>query len=51
MLLGLGLMAVSAALLITGVELFTENAAGAARRLGITVFGRRSCWPALNPKR
>jgi cation:H+ antiporter len=38
MVLGLGLLAVSAALLIAGAELFTENATAAARRLGITVF-------------
>jgi cation:H+ antiporter len=35
---GLGLLAVSAALLIAGAELFTENAGAAARRLRITVF-------------
>lgn len=35
---GLGLLAVSAAMLITGAELFTENAGAAARRLRITVF-------------
>ncbi len=38
MLVGLGLLAVSAVMLIAGAELFTENAAAAARRLGITVF-------------
>jgi cation:H+ antiporter len=38
MLPGFGLLAVSAVLLIAGAELFTDNAAGAARRLGITVF-------------
>jgi len=38
MLLGLGLLAVSAVMLIAGAELFTENAADAARRLQITVF-------------
>jgi len=38
MLVGLGLLAVSAVILIAGAELFTENAAAAARRLGITVF-------------
>ena len=38
MLVGLGLLAVSAAMLIAGAELFTENAANAARRLQITVF-------------
>src|SRR6266566_2162323 len=38
MLVGLGLLAVSAVILIAGAELFTENAASAARRLGITVF-------------
>src|SRR5438128_85307 len=37
--LGLGLLAVSAVLLVAGDELFTENAAAAARRLGISVFG------------
>src|SRR5947199_2644150 len=37
--LGLGLLAVSAVLLIAGAELFAENAAAAARGLGITVFG------------
>jgi cation:H+ antiporter len=36
---GFGLLAVSAVLLIAGAEVFTENAAAAARRLGITVFG------------
>lgn len=35
---GLGLLAVSAAMLIAGAELFTENAAAAARRLRITVL-------------
>ena len=35
---GLGLLAVSAALLIAGAELFTENAGAAARGLRITVF-------------
>ena len=35
---GLGLLAVSVALLIAGAELFTENAGAAARRLRITVF-------------
>jgi cation:H+ antiporter len=39
MVVGLGLLAVSAVLLIAGAELFTENAAAAARGLGITVFG------------
>lgn len=38
MVIGLGLLALSAALLIGGAELFTENVAGAAARLGITVF-------------
>jgi cation:H+ antiporter len=38
MVIGLGLLVVSAVLLIAGAELFTENVAGAARRLGITVF-------------
>jgi cation:H+ antiporter len=38
MILGLGLLAVSAVMLIAGAEVFTENAAAAARRLGITVF-------------
>ncbi len=38
MVIGLGLLALSAALLIAGAELFTENVAGAAGRLGITVF-------------
>jgi cation:H+ antiporter len=37
--LGLGLLAASAVMLIAGAELFTENAAAAARGLGITVFG------------
>jgi cation:H+ antiporter len=35
---GLVLLAVSAAMLIAGAELFTENAGAAARKLGITVF-------------
>lgn len=35
---GLLLLAVSAALLIVGAELFVENAAGAATRLGVTVI-------------
>jgi cation:H+ antiporter len=38
MIAGFGLLAVSAVLLIAGAELFTENAAAAARRLRITVF-------------
>ena len=36
--LGLGLLAVSVVMLVAGAEVFTENAAAAARRLGITVF-------------
>jgi cation:H+ antiporter len=32
------LLVVAAALLVTGAELFVENAAGAARRLGVTVI-------------
>jgi cation:H+ antiporter len=39
MVVGLGLLAVSAVMLIGGAELFAENAAAAARGLGITVFG------------
>src|SRR6266567_8561653 len=39
MMLGFGLLAVSAVMLIAGAELFTENAGAAARGLGITVFG------------
>ncbi len=39
MAVGLGLLAVSAVMLIAGAELFTANAAAAARGLGITVFG------------
>src|SRR6266571_3225546 len=39
MVAGLGLLAVSAVLLVAGAELFTENAGAAARRLGISVFG------------
>ena len=38
MLAGLGLLAVSAVMLIAGAELFTDNAAAAARRLQITLF-------------
>src|SRR5258708_18450850 len=38
MVVGLGLLAVSAVMLIAGAELFTENAAAAARGLRITVF-------------
>ena len=36
---GLGLLAVSAILLVAGAEMFTENAAGAARHLRLTLFG------------
>jgi cation:H+ antiporter len=39
MVAGLGLLAVSAVLLVAGAELFAEHAAAAARVLGITVFG------------
>lgn len=39
MVVGLGLLAVSAVMLVAGAELFTENSAAAARGLGITVFG------------
>src|SRR6266498_2935294 len=39
MVVGLGLLAVSAVMLLAGAELFTENAAAAARGLGITIFG------------
>jgi cation:H+ antiporter len=38
MVIGLGLLAASAVLLVAGAELFTENVAGVARKLGITVF-------------
>jgi cation:H+ antiporter len=38
-LTGLGLLAVAAILLVAGAELFTENAAGAARHLRLTLFG------------
>ena len=38
MLAGLGLLAISAVMLIAGAELFTENAAATARRLQITLF-------------
>jgi cation:H+ antiporter len=38
MLAGLGLLAISAVMLIAGAELFTDNAAAAARRLQITLF-------------
>jgi cation:H+ antiporter len=38
-LAGLALLAVSAVLLLAGAELFTHNAAGAARKLQITLFG------------
>jgi len=38
MLAGLGLLAISAVVLIGGAELFTDNAAAAARRLQITLF-------------
>jgi len=38
-LAGLGLLAVSAILLVAGAELFAENAAGAARHLRLTLFG------------
>jgi len=38
MLVGLGLLALSAVVLIAGAELFTYNAAAAARRLQITLF-------------
>ena len=39
MVLGFGLLAVSAVLLIAGAELFAEHVGAAARGLGITVFG------------
>ena len=39
MVVGLGLLAVSAVMLVAGAGLFTENSAAAARGLGITVFG------------
>jgi cation:H+ antiporter len=35
---GFALLALSAVLLVAGAELFVDNAAGAARRLGVTVF-------------
>src|SRR5258708_20292346 len=38
MVVGLGLLAVSAVMLIAGAELFTENAAAAGRGVRITVF-------------
>ncbi len=37
-MIGFALLAVSAMLLVAGAELFVDNAAGAARRLGVTVF-------------
>lgn len=37
-MIGLLLLAVAAALLVAGAELFVENAAGAAQRLGVTVL-------------
>lgn len=37
-MIGLLLLAVAAALLVAGAELFVENAAGAAKRLGVTVL-------------
>jgi cation:H+ antiporter len=39
MALGFGLLAVSAALLVVGAELFAEHAAAAARGMRITLFG------------
>src|SRR6266699_3305133 len=39
MVLGFGLLAVSAVLLIAGAELFAEHGGAAARGLGITVYG------------
>src|SRR6266571_7894139 len=39
MVLGFGLLAASAVLLIAGAELFAENAAAAARGMRMTVFG------------
>jgi cation:H+ antiporter len=36
--IGLALLAVAGALLVAGAELFVESAAGAARRLGVTVL-------------
>jgi len=36
--IGFVLLALSAVLLVAGAELFVDNAAGAARRLGVTVF-------------
>jgi len=39
MVVGLGLLAVSAVMLIGEAELFTENVGAAARGLGLTVFG------------
>jgi cation:H+ antiporter len=39
MVLGFGLLVISAVILIAGAELFTENVGLAARRLGISVFG------------
>src|SRR5437763_6112880 len=38
MAVGLGLLAAAAVLLIVGAEVFAENAAAAARGLGITMF-------------
>lgn len=37
-MIGFVLLALSAVLLVAGAELFVDNAAGAARRLGVTVF-------------
>lgn len=37
-MIGLALLAVAGALLVAGAELFVESAAGAARRLGVTVL-------------
>ncbi|HEX8497003.1 MAG TPA: hypothetical protein VF661_07395, partial [Actinomycetales bacterium] len=38
LLVGLGLLAVAAGLLVAGAELFVENLAGAAHRLGLSVL-------------
>jgi hypothetical protein len=49
-LIGPGLLAVSAILLVAGAELFTENAAGPAGHLRLTLFGAAFLLPGAEPE-
>jgi len=51
MVVGFGLLAVSAVLLVAGAELFTENTGPQRAGWGSLFSARRSCWPARSRRR